>query len=85
MSFEPLLGPIQPSRYRLQGINWIILGAQTKPYRPPEMAWVEAIEKAAKQAGIAIFEKDNLRPRLRRPLIQQIPVVPGQGRQLSLF
>lgn len=73
ISFEPLLESIQPSEYRLKSVNWVIIGAQTKPYKPPKIEWVEEIEEAARKAGVVIFEKDNLRPLLNRDLIQKLP------------
>jgi protein gp37 len=46
------------------GINWLIIGAQTNPYKPPEIEWVREIVAAADKAGIPVFLKDNLRPLL---------------------
>ena len=43
-------------------INWLIIGAQTKPYKPPKIEWVEEIVRAADRAGIPIFLKNNLKP-----------------------
>ncbi len=65
ISFEPLLTRIAPENLlELYGINWIILGAQTKPYKPPKIEWVREIVEAADKAGIPVFLKDNLRPLL---------------------
>ena len=47
---------------RLYGINQIIIGAQTKPYKPPQIEWVEEIVRAADRAGAKVFLKDNLMP-----------------------
>lgn len=46
----------------LRKIDWLIIGAQTKPYKPPELAGVREIVKAADEAGIPVFLKDNLIP-----------------------
>ena len=46
-------------------INWLIIGAQTKPYKPPKIEWVREIVEAADKAGIPVFLKDNLKPLLR--------------------
>jgi len=46
------------------GISWIIIGAQTKPFRPPKIEWVKEILSASDKAGIPIFLKDNLQPLL---------------------
>lgn len=45
-------------------VNWIIIGAQTKPFRAPKIEWVEEIVSAADKAGIPTFLKDNLQPLL---------------------
>ncbi len=57
VSFEPLLGPI---RADLSGIDWVIVGAQTNPYRPPNREWVEGLIEQARKVGAAVFLKDNL-------------------------
>ncbi len=44
------------------GINWVIIGAQTKPTILPEAEWVEEIIAAADEAGIPVFLKDSLKP-----------------------
>lgn len=43
------------------GINQVIIGAQTKPYKPPKIEWVEEIVSACDKAGVKVFLKDNLR------------------------
>jgi protein gp37 len=60
MSFEPLLSQTCITEASLSGIDWLIIGAQTNPYKPPEIAWVQEIVDAADKAGIPIFLKDNL-------------------------
>ncbi len=65
VSIEPLLswnmGPNCMAGYlEERGINWLILGSQTKPYRPPEIELVREIVSAADLAGTPIFLKDNL-------------------------
>lgn len=62
LSLEPLLETI--SFDALDGIDWLIIGAQTKPYRPPRKEWVEEIVSVANHAGTPIFLKDNLYPLL---------------------
>ena len=67
LSLEPLLSQLSPSpvALRLSGINQVIIGAQTKPYKPPEIEWVREIVVAADRAGANVFLKDNLKwPRL---------------------
>lgn len=67
ISFEPLLGSALPQGWhtRLPSIDWVIIGAQTKPYRPPRIEWVREIVEAADRTGIPVFLKDNLKPLLR--------------------
>jgi len=47
------------------GISWVILGSQTKPYKPPKIEHVQEIVEACNKAGIPVFLKDNLKPLLR--------------------
>lgn len=58
VSFEPLLSPIEAD---LDGIDWVIIGAQTNPYRPPKPEWVKILLERARDAGAAVFLKNNLR------------------------
>ena len=66
ISFEPLLNWSVPEWDTLANwlshISWLIIGAQTKPYKPPKIEWVEEIIGAADKAGIPVFCKDNLKP-----------------------
>ncbi len=60
----------------LKKIDWLIIGAQTKPYKPPRIEWVKEILGAADKASIPVFTKDNLKPLLEEaqiPLRQEIP------------
>jgi protein gp37 len=71
ISLEPLLNWHIPSwlvETNLKSqpeIKWLIIGAQTKPYKPPKIEWVQEIVEAADRAGIPVFLKDNLRPLLK--------------------
>lgn len=62
ISFEPLLGDIGINDHVniKEWLDWVIIGAQTKPYRPPRVEWVKDIVDAADKAGIPVFLKDNL-------------------------
>jgi len=64
ISFEPLLGFIGMNDHmNLKGIvDWVIIGAQTKPSVFPKIEWVQEIVEAADKAGIPVFLKDNLYP-----------------------
>jgi len=43
------------------GINWVIIGAQTKPTVMPKKIWIDEITEACKKANIPYFLKNNLR------------------------
>jgi protein gp37 len=62
ISFDPLLGFIgMADHMSIKGIvDWIIIGSQTKPYKPPKIEWVEEIARAADKAGVKVFLKENL-------------------------
>ncbi len=74
ISFEPLLKliPIQIP-YDLEMVDWVIIGAQTKPLKLPQKAWIDEIVDACRKVGIPYFLKDNLRPLLGNDLIQDMP------------
>jgi len=68
ISFEPLLdwtrteGLVNP----LKHLDWVIIGAQTKPTVYPKIEWVQEIAEACDKAGIPVFLKDNLKPLLEK-------------------
>ncbi|KKN71458.1 hypothetical protein LCGC14_0420370 [marine sediment metagenome] len=53
-----------PNKLEEAGISWVIIGSQTKPYKPPKIEWVQEIVEATDRAGIPVFLKDNLIPLL---------------------
>ena len=57
VSFEPLHGPVFEL---LDGLQWVIIGAQTKPDLQPEWWWASTIMKHAEVAGAKVFLKNNL-------------------------
>ncbi len=57
ISFEPLYEEIDVD---LVGIQWGIIGQQTKPDKSPMPAWVEKLTDRLTSAGAAVFHKDNL-------------------------
>jgi len=66
LSFEPLLSDIKiQSPYDLEGIEWVVIGAQS-PYNSqtaPKMVWVQRILVSAHNAGnIHVWLKNNLAP-----------------------
>jgi len=73
ISFEPLLNwwdtatsDMVAKSLKVAGVNWVIIGAQTKPYKPPKIEWVQEIVQACDKAKIPVFLKDNLRPLLNQ-------------------
>ena len=64
ISLEPLLGQVLEYNKKpfMGGVSWVILGSQTKPYKPPKIEWVQEILVACHNADIPVFMKDNLRP-----------------------
>jgi protein gp37 len=59
VSFEPLLGYISPN---LQGIKWVIIGAQTNPDKQPDKKWVDEVLYCAGEHNLPVFMKNNLCP-----------------------
>jgi len=60
VSFEPLLGFPGLTYESTEGIEWIIIGAQTDPAKIPEPIWINRIIEAANLRNIPVFEKNNL-------------------------
>jgi protein gp37 len=77
ISFEPLLA--KPTgrllSYVIPVMDWIIIGAQTNPYKPPKQEWITAILEAANVSGkpVPVFMKNNLKPIWPGVLQQQWP------------
>jgi len=72
LSLEPLLGDVRwcepdglAEDFKDAGIKWVIIGAQTRPYKPPKIEWVEEIVRACDKAGVPVFLKDNLESLLK--------------------
>ncbi len=73
ISFEPLLEPMKDLSFTLKYsriVDWVIIGAQTKPTVMPKIEWVQEIVKACDQAGVKVFLKDSLKP-LMKPVYEQ--------------
>lgn len=58
ISHEPVYGPILVS---YEGIDWIIIGAQTNPDKQPKIDWVLNIIDSANYRNIPVFTKPNLK------------------------
>ncbi len=69
VSFEPLLEPLDPD---LEGIDALLIGARTQPLRLPPREWVERLVARAREAGAAVFMKDNLAG-IGLPLLRELP------------
>jgi len=57
---EPMVVKIDPQLIDPEATQWIIIGAQTNPYRFPERKWVEQVVRGVKKKNIPVFLKDNL-------------------------
>ena len=64
ISIEPFLKRIPQYAGGIKncGIDWLIIGSQTKPNVYPRIEWVKEIVEAANKTGIPVFLKDNLWP-----------------------
>jgi protein gp37 len=70
VSCEPLLGPVDlmmsrvPVPFHVQGIHWVIVGGESGPgHRPMDIAWLESIVAQCKDAGVAVWVKQDSGPR----------------------
>lgn len=83
ISFEPLLDDVMKTPMtqgiHLLAFHWIIIGSQTKPYKPPKKEWVRRIVDEADVLGIPVFLKNSLRPLMGEKLRQEFP---GGGKGL---
>lgn len=77
VSIEPLLAPFdEVDIEEVQRADWIIVGNMTgagSKNHQPKREWVEAIVKAAREAGKPIFMKNGLKELWGEPLIQEYP------------
>lgn len=75
LSIEPYLERIPYGEFPMYScLDWVIIGSQTKPYKPPKVEWVREIVEACDKAGIPVFLKDNLRPILSQEYGKYPPV-----------
>lgn len=72
LSCEPLLGPIRMRASLMvgmaltpkNGIDWCIAGGESGPgHRPMDIAWLESIVGQCKDAGVAVWVKQDSGPR----------------------
>lgn len=72
LSIEPILGPIPEEA--LQGIEWVVVGAQTGPgAQRPQREWVQDLYGACHRWDIPIYMKGNLRRLWPGELVQEVP------------
>lgn len=71
VSFEPLYESM--GEVDLSGIDWVIIGAQSRPNVQPDPEWVEDLMQQATHEGAAIFIKNNVAelPNFRK--VQEFP------------
>ena len=72
ISFEPLLEPVhfedwfKRRLYYMSFCEWVVIGAQTNPYRYVPKVWVEQITLACMKHYIPVFHKHNLIARKKK-------------------
>lgn len=67
LSIEPILGGISDTVLRnIQFIDWVIIGQQTNPNKPPKDEWVQSIIDQCRAAGVPVFVKS--------PLYEKFPI-----------
>jgi len=79
ISFEPLLGFPGLTDESVNGIEWIIIGAQTDPIRIPEPIWITRVIEAANLRNIPVFEKNNLGQVFRQKYPPEMRSYRGSG------
>jgi len=75
VSMEPLLCDLSKKALP-QGVDWVIIGAETGNQKGkiiPERCWIENIIKLCKLHCIPVFMKDSLAPIWGEPLIREYP------------
>lgn len=83
VSFEPLLADVANMHewrmgYNTDGIDWVIIGAQTGPKAiPPRLDWVKNIMFDCQWAEVPFFLKDNVPWQGSRP--QEFPIAHTKG------
>ena len=74
LSIEPLLTPMR--FLDLEGIRWVIIGAETgnrKGKVIPKREWIENIVNYCREKNVPVFMKDSLADIWKLPLIQEYP------------
>ncbi|MCJ7482261.1 MAG: phage Gp37/Gp68 family protein [Thermodesulfovibrionales bacterium] len=72
VSFEPLYEDL--SDVNLEGIDWVIIGGQTRPKLLPSYPWVLGLIQRAKALNLPVFIKNNLKEVMARwPPLREYP------------
>jgi len=67
LSIEPLLGKISDTTLRnIQFMDWVIIGQQTNPNKPPKNEWVQDIIDQCRTVNVPVFVKS--------PLYERFPI-----------
>lgn len=72
VSFEPLYGKVLAN---LDGIDWVVIGAQSSPEYQPKKEWVDELIRCADYYNIPVFVKPNLtvvKPKMELPEVLRI-------------
>ena len=64
ISFEPIYDDIASEEIHLTGIDWVILGGQTRPHKMPDVEWIQNLIDLAtfSTPQVPVFMKNNLNP-----------------------
>lgn len=71
ISFEPLYEDLKLAN--LEDIEWIIIGAQTRPLKLPARTWVTNLMDSAEHRKIPVFMKNNLYNEDHAIFLQEFP------------
>jgi protein gp37 len=64
ISFEPLLGAIEPPDELLEAFHWMIVGGESGPIRRPmRVEWLESLVAQCHTEGLAVYVKQDWGPR----------------------
>ena len=76
LSIEPIMGNFTVNPDALDGVGWVILGAETgnrKDKVVPERSWIEPIVLTCDRLGVPVFMKGSMTPIWGEKLIMEFP------------
>ncbi|KKK66098.1 hypothetical protein LCGC14_2967530, partial [marine sediment metagenome] len=82
-SYEPCFDEV-PCNHILGLLDWLIIGSQTKPFRPPTIGKVREIVEACDKARVPVFLKDNLKLLIDENCPDDSDLQPNHDRQLRM-